>query len=341
MKYAAKSLTGKSKSPSEALFQRFKELFELLSTNLSDLNQWDWPSDSNILVQQGKTVQTWVETVLSKNMFAREDYRELAEMICVFLGGELPRRLHIRKPGADHHARFMAKAIYFLKIYLLSKSFFMTVEEKHIVDRMALFIGLFYGKYLLESSLIPCAPANDLQFYISMVKLKAIDEDIASSVIKSIKRHLDYLTEENVIFSLFDENLSPEDRSNIAKILFVTPRPEVFSLGKPKLPQIDFNKDDEPHLSLFVGSKSWLLFNKLGLFEKQEWLNLPCDYWHNFTDFRTAKDFVLQINTTNDSAERGVKLITDFKNHCCDEVEREYLSQVIEQHRQKLSCQNL
>ena len=204
----------------------------------------------------------------------------------------------------------------------------MPVEEKHIVDRMALFIGLFYGKYFLESSLIPCAPANDLQFYISMVKLKAIDEDIASSVIKSIKRHLDYLTEENVIFSLFDENLSPEDRSNIAKILFVTPRPEVFSLGKPKLPQIDFNKDDEPHLSLFVGSKSWLLFNKLGLFEKQEWLNLPCDYWHNFTDFRTAKDFVLQINTTNDSAERGVKLITDFKNHCCDEVEREYLSQV-------------
>ncbi len=53
----------------------------------------------------------WVEMALRKNTFVREDYRELAEFIGVFLGGELPRRLPIRKPEADHHARFMAKAI--------------------------------------------------------------------------------------------------------------------------------------------------------------------------------------------------------------------------------------
>ena len=33
--------------------------------------------------------------------------------------------------------------------------------------------------------------------------------------------------------------------------------------GWAKLPKIDFNKDAEPNLSSFVGSKSWLLFNKL------------------------------------------------------------------------------
>ena len=116
--------------------------------------------------------------------------------------------------------------------------------------------------------------------------------------------------------------------------------------GWAKLPKIDFNKDAEPHLSSFVGSKSWLLFNKLGLFEKQEWLNLPCDYWHNFTDFRTAKGFVLQINTyvlircnewfcgKRSKIDNWLKKLLLWRS-------QKYLSQVIEQNRQSLSCQNL
>ena len=36
---------------------------------------------------------------------------------------------------------------------------------------------------------------------------------------------------------------------------------------------------------------------------------------------------------TNDSAERGIKLITDYKDSCFGIEEREYLAQVVEKHR--------
>ena len=57
---------------------------------------------------------------LNKGTFPREDYREVAELNLIWLGGTLPnsRKFFIRKPGAVHHARFMAKSIYLLKMVI-------------------------------------------------------------------------------------------------------------------------------------------------------------------------------------------------------------------------------
>ena len=83
----------------------------------------------------------------------------------------------------------------------------MSAEEKKTVKRLAIFIRVFYGKYFLETSISPSAPANDLQFYYQMREFKNLDSEVAEAVFKSIERHLDYLTEELAIFS----NLSEED----------------------------------------------------------------------------------------------------------------------------------
>ena len=42
------------------------------------------------------------------------------------------------------------------------------------------------------------------------------------------------------------------------------------------------------------------------------------------TDYRTARDFVKSLEVTNDCAERGVKIINDFKDVTEDEEQLQY-----------------
>ena len=48
----------------------------------------------------------------------RENYREFLELVLIFLGEIPPRGVSFRVPGAMHQARWLAKALYILKIFL-------------------------------------------------------------------------------------------------------------------------------------------------------------------------------------------------------------------------------
>ena len=91
----------------------------MLDRDSSNLNLFEWPEKSTDLWYQADNVFKWAKDCLTKNTFPREDYRELIELTFVYLGGELPaRKFFLRQPGAMHHARFMSKAIYLLKMEL-------------------------------------------------------------------------------------------------------------------------------------------------------------------------------------------------------------------------------
>ena len=51
------------------------------------------------------------------------------------------------------------------------------------------------------------------------------------------------------------------------------------------------------------------------------------------TDYRFARDFAKILEVTNDCAERGVKLFGDVLAMTKDEKQRQYLLQVVEDHR--------
>src|SRR6218665_3842655 len=53
----------------------------------------------------------------------RDDYRELLQLSLVFLGAVSEAHVNIRTPGAIHRARWMAKLIYSLKIFILRSQF--------------------------------------------------------------------------------------------------------------------------------------------------------------------------------------------------------------------------
>ena len=62
----------------------------------------------------------WADFHMQNATWPREDYRELLELVTVYLGGIVKRVQHrkvviidvsIRKPGALHRARFMASCL--------------------------------------------------------------------------------------------------------------------------------------------------------------------------------------------------------------------------------------
>ena len=111
----------------------------------------------------------------------------------------------LKKPGACHHARFMGKVLYLLKIYILSLIYNRLTSRQLIsLERMVLFILALYGKYFLQSSLTVAAPKLDMVFINNLNMFKNIDIGIANCVLHSVMRHLWYLTPELIPLFLFD-----------------------------------------------------------------------------------------------------------------------------------------
>lgn len=173
---------------------------------------------------------------------------------------------------------------------------------------MANFIALFYTKTFLRTRIACFAPVDDFNFFKAMLWYKENCDDIANSALKSCKRHCWYLTEELVIFAIFNEHLSSFTRHLLAKTFFNTRKPNNFVQGKPKFP--DFTTE-LPFLSSLIGPRSWLLFSLMGLSNCQtDWLQLPVEYWDLMENYRTIKNFINQLEVVNDCAERGKKIIS-------------------------------
>ena len=75
----------------------------------------------------------------------------------------------MRKPGAFHHARFMSKSLYILKIAMFKDQFTLTNRGRLDIVSLAEFIALIYGPYFLQSALAIDAPRNDRDLWVNML----------------------------------------------------------------------------------------------------------------------------------------------------------------------------
>ena len=149
-------VTGNTKDPGVALFRRLKKEWSKLDIDLDNLVLFDVSSLDQQLQSVAQSVLTWAEERLVKQTWPREDYLELLELLIITLGGTV-NGFCFKMPGADHHARWMSKVIYYLKIRLLSNIFELTPEQQEEVDQVAEFSVLFYIKYWLQTPLPSCA----------------------------------------------------------------------------------------------------------------------------------------------------------------------------------------
>ena len=269
-------------SPEDPLFKSFKEWFLSNKSNIAPetFRKYEW-GDEDKNCEMGPFFKNenhflnqtllWLQRHLKANTFPRADYRELSELMNFILGGQyvpkssLDKGFSLKKPGACHHARFMAKAIYILKMFILSHVFNkLTVRQERIICRMTIFILSLYGKYFLQSSLSTAAPRLDKQFLTDIIMYETIDQEISITVLNSVKRHMWYLAAEMIPFALFDPEVPITEKKMIALALSGKNAPSSYQIGKPVV-SFD-NVHDAETLHELVTEDSWFLFEKAKLF---------------------------------------------------------------------------
>ena len=93
-------------------------------------------------------------------------------------GGEPDRGVHFREPVGLHRARWMAKAIDSMKIYLFREQFKLTKrEEKALFDRSQFVVLIYIKAWFLSPSPVR-APLQDLNFLKSLDLYKNVHPDI-------------------------------------------------------------------------------------------------------------------------------------------------------------------
>ena len=174
---------------------------------------------------------------------------------------------------------------------------------------MAFFVGLFHCAWYFQGPLASAAPMLHLSTIQQMKRLGKFLPELSELVLQSINLHLWYLTPQTIIFALVDESLSTDQRSSLAVDLSNIPRSKTLPLGKPTFPDLSSHYKKRwisgklPDLSTFLGPKSWLVFNKLGLDEEDMlWLQFDPMVWELQDGYTRFRGYVKGLTITNDPA---------------------------------------
>lgn len=172
--------------------------------------------------------------------------------------------------------------------------------------RLNVFFTCIYIPHFLKSSIGADLAYNDLALYKQLVKFIDVDGPIATEALEVLSRHDWYTTQQTVVFSLFSNKVSEDDKARMAAHILTFPFPESLPLGKPVFQELT----DKTELQDLCGPNSYMLFCILGT--DYEWLQKSPKEWELSTDYKEMEDYVRTVKVTNDVAERGVKTITDY-----------------------------
>ena len=174
---------GSTTGPKEPVFQKLIEHWDSLDLiNYSKIKLPRHQRELSLLVKQiVPFLKDWLKN--SSKSKLRHDYLELATLLLIFLGGTLPESMKnatIKAPGAIHHARWMSKALYTLKIALFRQQLIgiYKAEQLEDISRLAIFLSVFYTKAWLTCTSASDAPYNDFEL---MKKLLNIEKSINSN----------------------------------------------------------------------------------------------------------------------------------------------------------------
>src|SRR5436190_7948102 len=110
----------------------------------------------------------------------------------MFLGGDTKKKLKLRPAGAMHQVRWMARAIYYLKICLLQSQCRMSAKDKKDLQDVCIFVVMLYVKPWLECTVATKAPNQDLRFLKMLKEYEKVDATISKASISKFSHHLWY-----------------------------------------------------------------------------------------------------------------------------------------------------
>lgn len=316
---------GPTSGPDVPLFKRFKDRWASL-----DLEVWEAVADnapSDLLANRDDLIATFRRHLDTDQ--PRDDYRELLELAVIVLGGVPKRGIRFSRPGALHHARWMAKLIYGLKIYLFRSQLKLKAKEMLELSRFVFFaVGIYIPAWFM-APLAASAPAHDLEFAKRLVGYS--DKGLAKATAKVFGRHLWYLSEPLVALAFFDD-----DTSLTVKRDMVTALEEEGSDDPPRRVTIEMTSDAiaSKCLADFVTSGSTKFFRVMDI--DTEFLAFDPADWHSKDSYAAAVRRVKGLQVINDFAERGVAMMQEFNLSLTkSEEQKQFLLQVVEEHRRK------
>jgi len=110
------ALIGASSGPNIKIFQRFSEKWNEIEEEKYESGIIEDTVDSKLNPQKYVLVK-YINNQLA-TFQPRDDYKELLQLSLIFLEDGTVKDFKIRRPGTLHRARWMAKLIYSLKIFL-------------------------------------------------------------------------------------------------------------------------------------------------------------------------------------------------------------------------------
>lgn len=197
---------GKTSGPEVPIFERFARAWKTFNMNEFSIGMNDEEVARVISTEECQESKKFLIDYLSKNHI-RHDYKELLQLALIFLGGS-DEKVHFRSPGATSHARFMAKAIYSLKIYMFHAQFEMTSRNLNDFRNVCIFLVRIYIPYWFRVVNAVEAPRLDLQLIKDFAGY--YDSKTSVTLLDKFRNHLWYLSEEAVGLAFFDPNVDIE-----------------------------------------------------------------------------------------------------------------------------------
>lgn len=301
---------GPSSGPEILFFKRFREKWH-------DLLHHEMKPRATPLIHSCEQLKKFITEQLEVN-HPRDDYREFLQLAGFMVG--LTNSATFRKPGAIHRARWMAKAIYTMKIELLldgnESVIELTVRELQAVQRFNRFVVIVYLQSWFTCRKAVDAAVNDIQL---IQRLNDYDDSVIQATgLKMMERHSWYLSQELATLALFSQHVSSEEKTQLVSTMKFE---RGLHLIKP--------------LPLTIGE----LTISRSFFETTDiddsFLNVPVSEWSECQSYKTACEYVHNLPCVNDCAERGVALMQHFNATITKkEEEKQFVLQVVEKHRQ-------
>ena len=237
----------------------------------------------------------------------------------------------MRAPGACHHARWMAKLIYVLKLALLrnqllqlsathSSEEFSRNKLSDITD-LATFLCLFYVKPWFTAPNTFAAAGNDLALFKQLTENIQHCESRRSPYPSSVgdwfqifcskfDSHLWYLSERLVTLCLFSGSTREADKKDVATALLKCSTKCHISPPCDLLKPIVRKSTKLRHL---VSPDSWTIFQLLK--SEATFLRLPSRQWSQQESYKSLRHLLSNMKVTNDASEHVLGLISEYHSN--------------------------
>ncbi|KAK2727043.1 hypothetical protein QYM36_007784 [Artemia franciscana] len=294
---------GSTSSPEVPLLKRFQDYWRFIDTDKYETGIA--ADDVARLVDDIKQSTIDFANKHLEQSQPRDDYKEFLELVLIFLGATPARGVRFMSPGAMHHARWMSKVIYSLKIWMFKAQFRLTLTEER------------------------GAPYSDLLLLKSLLEYSSIHLAISKATSNKFSGNLWYLSPELVGLAFFDSRVSSSTKRLMVSAMQSEDDQEQ---EHTKRITIDLDSAKNKNLEHFVTAKSAKLFQMMDL--PDGFLTVDPDLWEDRHDYKLASETVRSLKVVNDHAERGVALIQEYSGFITqDESQLQFLLQVVNEHR--------